>query len=186
MVDSFPLIGVPQPDVQHRFDPMTLSSDWSLCYKATYDVALNSTVLDYILATCFKEKLLLGCRPVSSSLLTLAAMGLREHVFFDCGKQKNCVHVDNGVGWYFSNNLSWGFVQGGDSVNRDSCDTGMFPCLSIAHASTDISDLSTTSIQSSQSRLCWNTGSNAGGYRCGSHVALDNDSSFMRVIYHAD
>lgn len=35
-------------------------------------------------------------------------------------------------------------------------------------------------------RLCWHTGNNGGGYRCGSKVGLNYDSDYVRVIYHVD
>jgi hypothetical protein len=85
---------------------------------------LNATILKRVLETCSKGKLMLGCRPVSSTFLTVAAIGRRSDVLFDCGKDKHCVHVANNVGWYYSDDYSWGFVQGGDSVNRVNCDTG--------------------------------------------------------------
>jgi hypothetical protein len=67
---------------------------------------------------------MLGCGFTGAPLLLLAAMGSRESIFYDCGKEKDCVHVENEVGWYYSQNYSWGFVQANDSVYRDSCDKG--------------------------------------------------------------
>jgi hypothetical protein len=97
---------------------------WNLCYKGTYDVELNSTILADIVNRCYKNKLLLGCGPADSEILTLAAWGHREDVLYDCGTEKDCLHMVNNVGWYYSPNHSWGFVQGEDSVNRVTCDTG--------------------------------------------------------------
>jgi hypothetical protein len=96
--------------------------------------------------------------------------------------------ADN-VGWYYSDDHSWGFVRDGDSVNRMTCDTGEYTFKSITmldYLALSIIDLNSTSEASSNSRLCWNTGSNGGGYRCGSHVGLNTDKTFQRVIYHAD
>jgi hypothetical protein len=162
---------------------------WHPCYKGTYDVELNSTVLAYILNQCYKDKLLLGCGPTDSGVLTLAAWSHRKDVLYDCGKQRDCLHMADNVGWYYSDDHSWGFVRDGDSVNRMTCDTGEYTFKSITmldYLALSIIDLNSTSEASSNSRLCWNTGSNGGGYRCGSHVGLNTDKTFQRVIYHAD
>lgn len=111
-------------DVETNFDVSTLPLGWTLCYNDTYDVVLNSSLLDLIKTQCYKGKLLLGCGLVNSSVLTVAAMGLRADVLYDCGSIINCTHVANGVGWYYSSDYSWGFVQNTDSVYRSSCDTG--------------------------------------------------------------
>jgi hypothetical protein len=112
-------------EVVENLDPTDITSlGWTMCYNDTYDVVMNSTLLATILAECNKGKLLLGCRPVNTTILTLAAMGLRSDVLFNCGTTTTCVHVANNVGWYFSTDYSWGFVNGTDSVYRVSCDTG--------------------------------------------------------------
>ncbi|CAF1180535.1 unnamed protein product [Adineta steineri] len=150
--------------VQLNLDPSSLPNGWSLCYSATYADNLDSTIVATILATCNKNKLLLGCRPVANTTLTVAAMGNRADVLYDCGSTSTCTHVANGVGWYFSSSYSWGFVRGSDNVTRDSCDV----------ATGDAAY-----------RLCWHT-SAVGGYRCGSTVALNSDSTWAKVIYHAN
>ncbi len=147
-----------------NFDPTSLSNDWSLCYNGTYNVVLNQSLLTSILSMCNKGKLMLGCRPVCHNLLTVAAMGLRADVLYNCGSATSCTHVANGVGWYYSNSYSWGFVNGNDPVTRSSCDT----------ETTD-----------SNYRLCWHTPSD-GGYRCGNNTGLNSNSGFVRVIYHAN
>mgnify|MGYP007061239460 FL=1 len=118
-----------------------------------------------ILAQCNRKKLLLACKPVANSVYTLAAMGLRADVLYNCGTASTCINVANGVGWYFSDDYSWGFVNGGDAVTRSSCDT----------ESTN-----------SAARLCWHTGGSDGGYRCGSTMGLNSDSSWERAIWHTD
>jgi hypothetical protein len=51
-------------------------------------------------------------------------MVLRSDVLFDCGNITTCTHVANRVGWYYSSDYSWEFVENTDIVNRVSCDTG--------------------------------------------------------------
>ncbi len=77
-----------------------------------------------LLFYCNGTKLLLACKPISNSNYTLAAMGLRAGVLYNCGTSSTCTHVAGGVAWYFSDTYSWGFVNGTDSVSRNSCDTG--------------------------------------------------------------
>ncbi|CAF3867994.1 unnamed protein product [Rotaria sordida] len=155
---------------QNNFDVTGLPSGWTLCYYDTYNVALNSTVLDTILTQCNKGKLLLGCGPINSSVLTLAAMGLRSDVLYNCGNTTTCTHTANGVGWYYSSDYSWGFVENQDTVFRNRCDV----------------DISSQGSSNSGLRLCWHTGSNLGGYRCGSSVGLNSDTTYARYIYHVD
>ena len=148
--------------VQINFDPTLLSNDWSLCYNGTYDLALNLNSNTSVLNICNKGKLMLGCRPTGSSLLAVAAMGLRTDVLYNCGTVQNCTHVADCVGWYYSDSYSWGFVNHTDSVVRNSCDT---------------------SSTNSAFRLCWHTPA-ASGYRCGSNVTYA--TNYERVIYHAN
>ncbi|CAF4851572.1 unnamed protein product, partial [Rotaria sp. Silwood1] len=156
--------------VQINFDPADLPAGWTLCYNDTYDIVLNSTLLDTILTQCNKGKLLLGCRTINSTVLALAAMGLRSDVLYNCSSIVNCTHIANGVGWYYSSDYSWGFVEDSDTVYRNRCD----------------SDSSTDSATGSGLRLCWHTGPSKGGYRCGNNVGLNNDTTFVRVIYTVD
>lgn len=97
-------------------------------------------------------------------------MGIREHVFHECGTAINCSYYDGKVGWYYSENYSWGFVNGSDSVYRSTCDT----------------DHSSTGLVNPGYRLCWHTGPTYGGFRCGTYLNLNNDHNFVRYIYHID
>jgi hypothetical protein len=109
--------------------------------------------------------LLIGCGPVGNITLTVAAMGLRADVLFNCSTSATCTHVANGVGWYYSAVYSWGFVNYNDTVSRNTCDTG----------SADPAY-----------RLCWHTGQGVGGYRCGASAGLNSDMTTERVIYHSN
>jgi hypothetical protein len=124
---------------------------------------MNSSVVSTTLATCSQNKLLLGCRPVGNSIMTVAAMGNRADVLYNCGSTASCTHVANGVGWFFSDSWSWGFVNGYDTVNRDQCDENP----------TNPSYI-----------LCWHTNS-VGGYQCGATLGLNSNTSWERIIYQA-
>jgi cysteine-rich repeat protein len=154
------------PGVQQNLDPASLGG-WTECYADTYDN--SSTALADILAACSGDNLMLGCRPVGDSNLTLAAMAPRADVLFDCGSQNNCTNQANGVGWYFNDSYSWGFAPAGEPVNRSSC---------------DFNDGAQTA---ADQRLCWHTsaGNIASGYRCGDNN-LNGASGWQRVIYQAD
>ncbi|CAF1190915.1 unnamed protein product [Adineta ricciae] len=150
--------------VQLNLNPTLLPSGWSLCYSATYATAMGTSSLPTILSSCNRTNLLLGCRPIGTVNLTIAAMGHRNDVLYNCGSSSSCTHIANGVGWYYSDSYSWGFVSGGDNVTRNHCDSA-----------------STNAIY----RLCWHT-KNDGGYRYGSTTLLNNNTSWEKVIYHAN
>jgi hypothetical protein len=150
--------------VQLNLDPSSLLSDWSLCLNEPYPSFINSVRLNIILTLCNKNKLLLGCRPVGNKVLTVAAMGNRTDVLYNCSSTPSCTKVANGVGWYYSSSYSWGFVSGNDPVTRHSCDT---------HNTSEVY------------RLCWHTQSGTGGgYRCG--VTKNANASWEKIIYHAN
>lgn len=135
---------------------------WQLCYSDLYDN--SSTAMSTILNQCNGSKLLLGCRPVGGPNLVLAAMGDRPDVLFDCGTDPDCTHEANGVGWYWSDSYSWGFVPAGEEVSRNSCDTD--------------SNLG-------EQRMCWHAGGGNinSGYRCG-NTFLNGDPTWERLVYH--
>lgn len=56
-------------DPQLNFNLSTLSGAWSMCYSALYSVTMYPNI-STILSTCYKDKLLSGCRPVGNTLLT--------------------------------------------------------------------------------------------------------------------
>ncbi len=151
--------------MQLNFNPSSLPNSWSQCYNDTYNVGISSILLSTILPVCNKGKLMLGCGPVGNALLSVAAMGLRGDVLYNCSTSVTCTNVANGVGWYFSDDFSWGFVNNTDTVVRSACDE---------------------SLTNSAYRLCWHTVLNAGGYRCGANTGLNSDGTFERVIYHSN
>ncbi|CAF1381558.1 unnamed protein product [Didymodactylos carnosus] len=91
-------------------------------------------------------------------------MGLRADVLYDCGSTPSCAQRANGVGWYFSTSYCWGFANGTDTVNRNTCD--------VSATNTNL-------------RMCWHTQSQT-GWSCGSTQGLFGSTSWQRVIWHAD
>ncbi|MEW6146202.1 MAG: hypothetical protein AB1598_14410 [Thermodesulfobacteriota bacterium] len=134
---------------------------WTECFRNLY---ADNWDINELLANCPGTRLMLACRPTGSSTLTLLAQGAREDVTFDTGINETVLHIANGVGWYFNNNYSWGFVRAGDSVIKDSCDV-------------DESG-------ANDERLCWH--SNEGGYRCGATLELNSSTDFERIVYTSD
>ena len=149
--------------VQHDLNTSLLGYNWALCYKAKYNKDLSSARVGSVLKKCSGSKLLLGCRKVGSSNLKIAAMGYRADVLYDCNNYLTCANRANGVAWYYSNAFSWGFANAADPVNRFQCDW---------HSGAD-----------ETSRLCWHTGLNDGGFRCGEAVDLHRDPTWEKVIY---
>jgi hypothetical protein len=149
------------PGVQQNVAPAAMTG-WTQCFSETYEKDLTPS-LGTVMAQCTKPKLLLACRKVGAANWQLAAMGLKADVLFDCGSQSDCTHQANGVGWYYSASWSWGFVNGADAVQRNECDVAAGPL-----------------------RLCWHTGENTGGYRCGDTTGLNGDPSWERGVFHAN
>ena len=77
----------------------------------------------------------------------------------------NVGHEANGVEWYYDDSYSWGYVEPGDDMTRNTCDTGSgsYP----------------------EHRLCFHTGAGNinGGYRCGTTTGLNSSTSWERVLY---
>ena len=136
-----------------------IGGGWTECYRDTYNIDLDS---DTVLASCPGERLMLSCRPTGSSTLTLLAQGDRSDVTFDTGVNTDVLHVANGVGWYFNDTYSWGFVREGDSVLKTQCDTD--------------------SSGANNERLCWHLVP-SGGYRCGVAEDLNDSVAFERIVY---
>jgi hypothetical protein len=147
--------------VQLNLSLSSIPIGWSLCYTGAYAASMAPSAVATILASCNQSKLLLGCSPVNSTILTVAAMGNRADVLYNCSTLQNCTNVANGVGWYYGDSWSWGFVQGGDVVVRNSCDVGSY---------------------NTSYRLCWHTQS-GGGYRCGATTSFG--TNWVKFIYQA-
>ncbi len=142
---------------------------WTECFSGRYgeDVPLSA-----VLQKCSGGQLLLACRQSGATSLRLAAHAPRADVLFaTSGEQET--HEANGVGWYHSAALAWGFAPAGEGVQLNSCDvvdSGLSP-----------------SGTGGDRRLCWHlsSGSLRGGWRCGREEDLNESGAFERVIFHA-
>jgi hypothetical protein len=150
--------------------PAAQLGGWTQCFSDTYG-DFGAPISVGIEVQCNKAKLLMACRPVGSQTFTLLAMAPRQDVLFDCGFQSNCSKLSNGVAWYFSNQMSWGFAPGGDMISR-----GIF-------SNCDSSPGETHPDQ----RLCWVTNFDEmdWGFRCGAND-LTGDTTWERVVFQAD
>jgi len=143
--------------------PLNEQSGWEECWRSSYGT--DGEPIADILATCDRAHLMMACRPVGATTLTVAAWAPRTAVTTDTGRGNMTTNA-NGVEWYFNDSYSWGFASGGDTVNRSSCDTD-----------NDNPEL----------RLCWHTnaGSTQGGWRCGASTNLFDDT-WERLLFHRD
>jgi cysteine-rich repeat protein len=151
--------------------PVASLNGWTQCYAGTYG---QTATLSSVLTNCDKANLLLGCRPVGSPDLQIAAQAPRADVIFNTGTS-DTPHDANGVGWYYSNNLSWGFAPQGDTIHRNQC---------------DVTDSSIEGGTDGNLRLCWHTASDFLnlGWRCGYNDQLNggtNGANFERIIFEA-
>ncbi|CAF1323527.1 unnamed protein product [Rotaria magnacalcarata] len=159
---------------------------WQECYRSTYDVPFNISVLT---ESCNGSRLLVACRPVhNKQILTLAGIGYREDILHSClpkrcktngksrkltGRQFMCssyhqciTQAKRGVGWYHVDNQTWGFVRGSLSFVINPCDSSNLD---------------------SDYRLCWTLQSDmkkTSTDRCGSAKNLHKSNQWERVIYY--
>lgn len=150
--------------VQQNVAPSQLTG-WTQCYQDLY--GNFNTPMSQIVQQCDKAKLLMACRQVGQPNFKTLAMGPRVDVLHECGQDSTCTMVSNGVGWYYNDSWSWGFVPGGEIPNRFSCDVNN---------------------PGSDDRICWHSGNGNinGGYRCGSVNGLNGDNTWERVVFEAD
>jgi PEP-CTERM motif len=136
---------------------------WTQCYSSTYGTPLGNSSAG-ALANCGTGNIMLAARLVNSETLLVLAQAALADVTFNTGNG-NVTHNANGTEWYNSDNYSWGFARGGDSVQRGECDV--------------------SSINAAE-RLCWHTVSFTGGWRAGTNTGLNSSSAFERLIFAAD
>jgi hypothetical protein len=136
---------------------------WRVCFEDGYGDF--GTSIASILESCTGTYMMLGCRANGTSdTLVLAAADLRSVVTQPDSSGPTDHHVSNGVGWYFSDTLSWGFFPAGSTLNRASCDDFR------GDASKD-------------KRLCWHadSGNLQNGFRCGDND-LSAPSAWRRIV----
>jgi hypothetical protein len=135
---------------------------WTPCYSSSYT---DATSLAVIQASCDESNLMMACRPSGDPNFTVLAQASRADVFFDTG-DGSTPHDANGVGWYYSDNFSWGFAAQGEPIFRTTCDTG-------------------SSLP--EQRMCIHTsgGTTQTGWRCGAYTGLSGPA-WERVVLEAD
>ena len=101
--------------------PLDALLGWEQCFSGLYADDGVQAIND-ILTACDRDNLMMACRPVGSTVLTVAAWGPRAAVTADTG-QTNVTNRANDVEWYFNDDWSWGFAAVGEEVSRNSCDT---------------------------------------------------------------
>ena len=144
------------------------SGGWSICWSGDYT---GDAAIATVLADCDGDYLMLASGPSAASAYDVLAAAPRADVITDTGNS-NTAHDANGTGWYYSDNMSWGFAPQGATLLRGNCDYGDSPGFSGPWDAT---------------RLCWHTSSGLiiSGWRSGSNIALGGDPSFERVILEA-
>lgn len=130
------------------------------CWR-TYYGNLSESYDNVFYSACTDSILMLACRPVGSSTLTVAAWVKRSELMnCQCGTDPASTCLLNGASWYNSDVYSVGYAMGGDTVNRNSCDTN-----------TDNPD----------KRLCWHT--SGGNFDGGCALGPAADSQISQLLH---
>jgi Notch-like protein len=139
-----------------------LDGGFRRCWSGPYN---GNAPLNDVRAACDQNVLLMGCRQVGQTSLTLAAMGLRTDLLTDVGDGVNASVQHNGATWYYSPSRSWGFAPANVAVNRSTCDT--------------------TADATSAQRMCIHTTADAitAGWRCGATTNLNASAQWERVLF---
>ena len=132
---------------------------WTQCYAATMSVFIGFNA-ENVLNSCTQSEIMMSGRSTGSSTLLVLAAGGRAAVTTNTGINFNGTNAVNGSEWYFSPNYSWGFAELLGAVNKNQCDTN-----------------------GGALRMCLHTISNAGGYRIGNVVGLNNSLDYEKVFY---
>ena len=173
--------GLYAPFGVQTFVPESWLTGWTLCFGDDYDDAAYPNITAVLAGPCRGSLLLLACRATGVQYLTVLACAPRGDVLFDTG-DSNTPHDANGVGWYFSDNLSMGFAPEGERIDRNTCDEGVEAYYA-----------NRTGLQ--QDRMCWHTGAGNGaapgelapGWSCGAQTYLQDDpGAYQRLIYMND
>ena len=149
--------------------PLVDLKKWKPCFTSTYEAGAK---IQDILDACNGDHILMGCRPVDGTALTIAAHAPRADVFFEpqVNYKNGERHVANGVAWYWA--PYYGLIGFEPHLGND----WWYPC----------------SKPDQVEQMCWVTAANppdtlAGGYRCGeqSEFSVAESKVWLRVAYEA-
>lgn len=146
--------------------PLEDLKKWKPCFTSTYEAGPK---IQDILDACNGDHILMGCRPVDGTALTVAAHAPRADVFFEpqVNYDKGERHVANGVAWYWA--PYYGLIGFEPHLGND----WWYPC----------------SKPDQVEQMCWLADSvqMAIGYRCGGEVISGAlaPPKWLRVAYEA-
>lgn len=146
--------------------PLAHLGKWKSCFSGTYEAGPK---IQDILDACNGDHILMGCRPVDGTALTIAAHAPRADVFFEpqVNYDKGERHVANGVAWYWA--PYYGLIGFEPHLGND----WWYPC----------------SKPDQVEQMCWLSDSvqMAIGYRCGGEVISGAlaPPKWLRVAYEA-
>lgn len=98
--------------------PVEELEGWSLCHKS--DLNSGGQSIEGIKAACRAKWIMLACKKKTSNFLEVAAYGNPDKVFFS--KDGDEGTIDNGVKFYYSPEVSWGFAPATALIRRSYCD----------------------------------------------------------------
>lgn len=147
--------------------PIADLGKWKSCFSTTYEAGAT---VESILANCDGDHILLGCLPVGSNTLTMAAHAPRADVFAEVNYDAGERSLANGVAWYWS--PYYGDIGFGPDLGEDFWN----PCEKPGE----------------DQQMCWGVGGNmplalVAGRRCGEQYGFSvaESKAWLRVAYES-
>ena len=140
--------------------PASFLDGWTSHFDEGYE---HETTRDDLSGVPSSAKwIFVGARNLGGNI-TIGAVGARDKVLQDT--PRNCPHEDNGVAWYLTPEVSFGFAPAGCEVNQNDAD--------------DLQD-------QGDCRLSWHLTGDNGGYRAGCVEDLNHDigTQWRKLLYY--
>lgn len=154
----------PSGTVENISEQTLIDNGWIKHYESTYGTPISTP--ETTLRPSGQYTILAG-KSSGSQIITLAAAAPTANVFTQT--VTNTPQLVNGTYWYYTpvvsqlNNLGSIGFSGSQTINQDSA---------------DIQDLANTT------KLSWHiTNNNAGGYRLGNQVNLNNENTYIKQVW---
>ncbi len=139
-----------------------LAGGWTACYTGNIGAPFGTDTAT-TLANCAGSQLLVAGHLKGSDSYAVLAAAPKSDALTNTGANTSNTHTVNGSQWYNSDLWAFGFAPEDASVTLSSCD-----------------------VTEGNDRLCVHTFSAIGGFRVGSAMNLNTDTSWEIVVFSSD